>query len=222
MTASKKFLGVSLFWVSFWTVVLAASAYFVYESLAYLAYGIGDPDAPALSARGVSIYVHAALAIPILFLAPLQFHPGFRSKYPHLHRWTGRVFLTASILAAAIAIVLSLDYQFVGSRPALMIFGLLWIFFSVCAWYCAVRGDFASHRGFMIRSVTLGFAFVWVRLLRVSQDWFLPFIEDAEMRTTVREYVCFIVPLIAVEIWLTYWPSVKRAQRRKRQAEAAQ
>ena len=213
MAASKLLLGVGKFWVAFWAVVLLASAYFVLESLAYVVYIASDPDAGPLSPRVLSIYVHGALAIPILFVAPLQFHPGFRKSYPQAHRWTGRVFLTASILTAALAVILSLEYEFVGSRPALMIFALLWMFFSVCAWFCAWRGDFAAHRAFMIRSVAVGFAFVWIRLLRVSQDWFLPFIEDPEMRTTVREYVCFIVPLLGVEIWLSYLPALKRASR---------
>ncbi len=221
MAASKRLLGVGTFWVAFWTVLLLASAYFVLESLAYLVYAASDPDAGPLSPRVVSIYIHGALAIPILFVAPLQFHPGFRKRYPRAHRWTGRAFLTASILTAALAIILSLEYEFVGSRPALMIFGLLWIFFSACAWFCASRGDFVAHRAFMIRSVAVGFTFVWIRLLRVSQDWFLPFIEDAEMRTTVREYVCFIVPLLAVEIWLSYWPALKRAGRQRAQRREA-
>lgn len=213
MAALKPLLGVGKFWVAFWTVLLLASAYFSLESLAYVVYAASDPDAGPLTPRILSMYIHGALAIPILFVAPLQFHPGFRKKHPLAHRCVGRVFLTASILTASLAIALSLQYEFVGSRPALMIFGLLWIFFSACAWFCARRGDFAAHRAFMIRSVAVGFAFVWVRLLRVSQDWMLPFIEDAEMRTTVREYVCFIVPLLAVEIWLTYWPALKRAGR---------
>ena len=52
----------------------------------------------------------------------------------------------------------------------------------------------------MIRSAAVGFAFVSLRLLRVPHDWFFPFIEDPVTRTTVRECVCFIVPLLAVEI----------------------
>ena len=215
MAASKPLLGVGKFWVAFWTLLLLASAYFALESLVYVVYAAGDPDAGPLTPRVLSIYIHGALAIPLLFIAPLQFHPGFRKSYPQAHRWTGRAFLTTSILTAALAIILSLEYEFVGSRPALMIFGLLWIFFSTCAWFCAWRGDFAAHRAFMIRSVAVGFAFIWIRLSRVSQDWLFPFIEDPEMRTTVREYVCFIVPLLAVEIWLTYWPALKRAARQK-------
>ena len=221
MAASKPFLGVGKFWVAFWTMLLLASTYFVLESLAYVVYAASDPDTGPLTPRILSIYVHGALAIPLLFVAPLQFHPGFRRRYPQAHRWTGRVFLITSILTAALAIVLALGYEFVGSRPALVIFGLLWIFFSACAWFCARRGDFAAHRAFMIRSVAVGFAFVWIRLSRVSQDWLFPFIEDAEMRSTVREYVCFIVPLLAVEIWLTYWPALKRAASQRAQRREA-
>lgn len=214
-TASKRFLGAGIPWAVFWAVVLASSIWFVADSLDSFVYFVTDPEAGPFTARRFTAYIHGAMAIPILFVAPLQFHPGFRKRWPKMHRWTGRAFLTASILAAAIALYLSLEYEAVGSRPALQIFGLLWIFFSGVAWLCAMRKDFVAHRAFMIRSVAVGFAFVWVRMLRESADWLLPYIEDAEMRLTVREYLCFIIPLLTVEIWLTYWPALKKALHKK-------
>ena len=212
---SKPFLGIGLFWAAFWTIVLAGSVYFVAESLEYLIYAVTDPAADPVTLRLFTTYIHGALAIPILFVAPLQFHPGFRQRYPKAHRWTGRYFLTTSIITAALAIVLSFGYEPAASRPALFVFGLLWIFFASAAWLSARAKDFAAHRAFMIRAVAVGFAFVWVRLMRVTQDWLLPFIESEEMRLIAREYLCFIVPLLAVEIWLTYWPALKRSLRRK-------
>ncbi len=211
--AKKKLLGVGMPWVAFWAVVLGASAFFAFESIEYLAYQEASPG-ESLIERRFWIYVHGAMAIPILFIAPLQFHPGIRSGFPRFHRWTGRAFVSASILAALLAIFLAIEYEYTGSRPALVIFGLLWLFFSVSAWLCAARRDFVSHRAFMIRSVTIGFAFVWVRVLRVTQDYLLPFIESYEMRTVVREYVCFIIPLLIVEFWLVWWPTLKRSASR--------
>lgn len=209
----QKFLGVGYAWATFWAIVLASSVYFVAESFEYLPYHEDRPG-QTLIERRLWIYVHGALAIPILFMAPLQFHPVLRQRYPTVHRWSGRIFIVASLVAASIAIWLSFSYELVGSRPALIIFGLLWMFFSSSAWYCAMRRDFQAHRRFMIRSVTIGFAFVWVRLLREAQEVLFPFITDPEMRTTVREYVCFIIPLLVVEGVFTWWPTLKRAGRR--------
>lgn len=213
-SSSNSLLGVGLHWAVFWAIVLGCSAFFTFESIEYLPYH-EDLPGQTLVERRLWVYVHGSLALPILFVAPLQFHPMVRTRWPQIHRWTGRIFILASVLAGALAVFLSLEYPLTGSRPALMIFGLLWIFFSASAWFCATQGDFAAHRAFMIRSVTIGFAFVWVRMLRVTQDYLFPFIEDAEMRTTVREYVCFIIPLVAVEIWLTYYPTLKRARARR-------
>ena len=214
-STEKSLLGVGPFWIAFWAIVLTGSLYFVYESVDYALYRDAGPAAEPISARRLVAYFHAAIAIPILFLAPLQFHPGIRQRYPVVHRWTGRVFIIASILAASFAIVLSFGYDPAASRPALFVFGIVWIFFSLAAWLTVRRKDFVSHRKFMIRSVAVGFAFVWVRLMRVTEDWFLFFIEGDVMRLVAREYLCFIVPLLAVEIWLTYWPSLKRSLARQ-------
>lgn len=207
---AKPILGVGPVWIPFWATVLAAAVYFVWESVDYALYRDLGPEAEALSTRRIVAYFHAGVAIPILFIAPLQFHPGLRQRYPVVHRWTGRLFIAASICAAAFAIFLSFGYDPAASRPALFVFGIVWIFFSLAAWMSARSKDFATHRKFMIRSVAVGFAFVWVRLMRVTEDWFLFFIEGDELRLVAREYLCFIVPLLAVELWLTYWPSLKR------------
>ena len=213
--AQPRLLGVGIGWVVFWAIVLGFSVLFVSETLEYTLLAESDPSADPLTSRQALVYTHAAMAIPILFLAPLQFHPGFRTRFPKVHRWTGRLFLTASILAACLALYLALEYKPTASRPALFVFGLLWIFFASAAWFSAMRRDFLAHRAFMIRAVAVGFAFVWVRMMRVTQDYVLPFIEDAEMRLVAREYLCFIIPLLAVEIWLTYWPALKKVVKRK-------
>ena len=212
-THPRSFLGVGILWALFWALVLGASLWFVKESIEYLPYHSDRPGQTMIERR-LWVYVHGAFAIPILFLAPIQFHPLIRSRYPTFHRWLGRIFLIASLLAGMLAVWLGLSYELVGSRPALIIFGLLWIFFSASAWFCAVRGDYLNHRRFMIRSVTIGFAFVWVRLLREGQSFLFPFISNYEMRTTVREYVCFIIPLLVVEGAFTWWPALKRASQR--------
>lgn len=214
MRAGKlRLLGVHPLWVLFWAIVLAASVWFVRESYEYLPFHEDRPG-QSLVERRLWIYVHGGFAIPILFLAPMQFHPLIRARFPTFHRWLGRVFLTASLLAAGLAIFLGLSYDLTGSRPALIIFGLLWIFFSGSAWFCAIKRDFQSHRRFMVRSVAVGFAFVWVRLLREGQEWLFPFIEDPDMRLMAREYVCFIVPLLIVEGAFSWWPSLKQAAKR--------
>lgn len=209
-----RVLGVHPIWVLFWAIVLAASLLFVADSIAYLPYH-EDLPGQTLVERRLWVYVHGGFAVPILFLAPLQFHPLIRARYPAFHRWLGRLFLTASIVAGALAIFLALAYEPTGSRPALVIFGLLWIFFSLSAWFCARQRDFQHHRRFMIRSVAIGFAFVWVRLLREGQEWLFPFIENDEMRLMAREYVCFIIPLLIVEGAFSWWPSLKQAAKRK-------
>ncbi len=91
-----------------------------------------------------------------------------------------------------------------------MVFGLLWACFAVIAWVAAAKGDYSVHRAFAIRTFGLAFAFVWVRIMRVFEDPLFGFISDEMMQDLTREWMSFILPLIVIEIWLSWWPSAKR------------
>src|SRR5260370_33534662 len=43
--------------------------------------------------------MHILPAMLFMVLGPLQFVGSLRSKYPQIHRWSGRIFLTASAAA---------------------------------------------------------------------------------------------------------------------------
>lgn len=78
-------------------------------------------------------------------------------------------------------------------------FGGIWIGFSVAAWICARKRDFANHRKFVISSFTIGLAFVWVRVLGAF-DKQLFFIDSQEARDTTQEFLSFVIPLLVVEL----------------------
>lgn len=54
-----------------------------------------DLDAHFASERAL-ILMHILPAVLFMVLGPLQFVRGLRSRYPQVHRWSGRIFLTAS------------------------------------------------------------------------------------------------------------------------------
>jgi hypothetical protein len=47
----------------------------------------------------VQALVHMLVAPIALLLGPLQFYPKLRAKYPKSHRWSGRVYVTACVVA---------------------------------------------------------------------------------------------------------------------------
>lgn len=164
--------------------------------------------------RTFGSFVHLFVATPLLLIAPLQFSRRVRAHWPRWHRRIGRLYLSFAMLAAIGAIYLGATFERVGSRIPLVIFAILWLAFSLAAWVCARRRAFPVHERFVIRSYAIALAFVFVRLLGEFQDDLFPFMQDQELRDTTREWLSFVLPLIAVEAWFSWWPSLRSARHR--------
>lgn len=165
--------------------------------------------------RKAGSFVHLAVAAPLLLIAPLQFSRRVRARWSSWHRRIGRAYLGFAMIAALVAAYLGATLERAGSRTPLVIFALLWLAYSAAAWLCARRGAFAAHERFVVRSYALALAFVFVRLLGEFQDQLFPFMPDQALRDATREWLSFVLPLLAVETWYSWWPSLRAARHRR-------
>jgi uncharacterized membrane protein len=191
-----------------WTAVVLASLYFLQrDALRYLDYSPeGFRHHWDLRAW---LIPHILGAGPALLAAPLQFSSRLRSRWPAFHRALGRVYVAGSLVAAPAAFRLALGSRCELCVPPLAILALLWFATTAIALIAARRRAFALHRQFMVRSCVLMGAFVVIRLTD-----FVPLplpIEDEESRRSVFEWLCWVVPLLLTEAWLTWIPSIRRA-----------
>lgn len=192
-------------WYVFWFVFVAATIYFLLDSL-------GDVLAPDLQPgstfwnRMIWYVGHAVIASPILLIAPLQFLPGLRRSRPRIHRWLGRIFFASCILAGLSGIYLGSTLFLPGSRIPLTLLATLWIVFAAIAWQAARRRDFVNHRRFAIRAFALGGAFVWVRLINQAQGDLFAFMPTEDLQETTKEWLTLFLPIVITEAWLTWWP----------------
>lgn len=100
-----------------------------------------------------ALHVLAAAAMTLAGL--LQLIPQVRQRWPRLHRWSGRLFLT-------LALVLSLgglwlvwvrgSYLTIPGALAISLDGLLILTFGSLAWLTAHQRDFAAHRRWALRT----------------------------------------------------------------------
>ena len=213
-TASGSSRLVQRAWLGGWLVLGLAAIWFIYDSVIYVASSDPQPGATFLN-RQLWYLAHMSIAAPILVIAPLQFIASIRRARPAVHRWLGRAFLTASIIAGLLAMWLGATIQYEGSRIPLALFGMVWIGFSVAAWICARQLDFANHRRFVIRSFAIGLAFIWVRLLGAFERQLFPFISSEPVRDATQEFLSFVIPLLIVETWLSWWPALRSALARR-------
>lgn len=195
-------------WAAFWLIVAVAAAWFLTDSFAFIA-SREAPTGETLWGRRVWYFAHVALAIPVLLIAPIQFAASVRARWPWLHRTLGRVYLGASMLAGLFALHLGSTIAAQETQVPLTLFAAVWIGFVVVAWRAARRGWFDVHRAFVIRATAIALSFVWVRMMAAGDGVLLGFIENVELRAATRGWLSFVLPLLAVEVWLSWWPAAK-------------
>lgn len=197
-----------------WALLLCLAAYYLYRAIGFRFIEPGRLG-PTLFDKQLWFFGHLVLALPVLIAAPLQFSRSLRRARPQLHRNLGRVYVACATGAGLTAIYLGATIELEGSRFPIVLLGLIWIFFTLAAWRCAVRRDFEAHRLFMIRSYGLALVLVWLRLMGdVPPDLMFFYIKDEAIRDTTLEWMSWIVPLLAIEFWLSWLPLLIGAKRR--------
>jgi len=148
---------------------------------------IGRPDpSPGLRAEGVARFDRAFAEHPVLtfahvgtgglflVLALLQFLPAVRNRHLQFHRWSGRVLVALSIVAAVTGLYFGLAIPFAGWGERVVI-ALAGSWFLLClgkAVSSIRRRDVARHREWMIRAFGFATGISAVRLAAVALDVF--------------------------------------------------
>lgn len=154
-------------------------------------------DLPSLQLSRQAFIVHAVSASLALMLGPLQFVASLRSRFPAVHRWTGRGYA----LAIAVAWLSSLPmavHTMTGAVAAIGFFalGLVWVVTTGMGVACALQRRFAEHRRWMIRSYALTAAAITLRIYL-----------GASMAVGIDEQLSY--PFIA---WLCWVPNALAAE----------
>jgi len=192
------------------------SASIAVVSYRYLVPGVAPSD--FIAANGFVmpwLPVHAVAAATALLLAPLQFWSRLRARRPTLHRWLGRLYVSASLIGAVTGFILALGASTgLISTAGFSSLAVVWGAATARAWRLAVRRNFVVHREWMIRSFALTFAAVTLRV-------YLPFIQflPIEFADAYRaiSFLCWVPNLGLAEVYLRQ----KRSARGAREAQLA-
>lgn len=155
--------------VTGWSLMLLLAAFVTIVSLRYF---ILRPEVAAAEplrqkfADHLPIFLaHVLGGTVALFLGPWQFWTGLRDRSLTLHRWLGRVYLSAILVGGAAGLYMA-AIAF-GGRPTRIGFGglaVLWLATALMAYRRVRQGDYEAHREWMIRNYALTFAAVTLRL----------------------------------------------------------
>jgi Predicted membrane protein (DUF2306) len=153
------------------TVMALMALFVVVYSLRYSAtladvwLGVDPRLRDVLTQVPVRALTHVLVGPIALLLGPTQFFPGLRAKYPQAHRWCGRAYVLACVVAGAGALATA---PFASGGPiaglGFAVLAALWVGTTFGAWRAAVRRNFRLHRLLMRFSYAMTFAAVTLRL----------------------------------------------------------
>jgi uncharacterized membrane protein len=150
------------------------------------------------------LFIHVAGAVTALALGSLQFIPALRRGSGPPHRWVGRIYVVGCLVGGLAGLILAPGSS--AGPIASAGFGglaLLWIVVNLLGWRAVMRGRFAEHRRWMIRSWALTLAAVTLRLyLPLVMILDLPFLPWYR----AISFLAWVPNLVAAELWLRRIP----------------
>jgi uncharacterized membrane protein len=163
----------------------------------------------AFAGRRTLTLTHILPAMLFMVLGPLQFVRSLRSKYPRVHRWSGRIFLAASAVVGVTGLTLAFGKTIGGvdEKAAIALFGTFFLIALGKALWHALRRDFAEHREWMIRGYAIGLA---VATIRPIMGTFFAAAMIRGHRPDPHEFfgtafwIGFTLQMTAAEIWINY------------------
>ena len=152
---------------------------------------------------------HILPAMLFMVLGPLQFVRSLWSKHPRIHRWCGRIFLTASAVVGVTGLKLAFGKTIGGvdEKAAITLFGTFYLIALAKALWHALRREFAQHREWMIRGYAVGLA---VATIRPIMGTFFAAAMLRGHRPDPHEFfgtafwIGFTLQMMAAEIWINY------------------
>ena len=160
-----------------------------------------DPNIRAVITQvPIQALTHMLIAPVALLLGPFQFFPGLRAKYSKVHRWSGRVYVAACVIAGLGGLATSPSAS--GGPVAGFGFGILavlWVSTTLGAWRAAVARQFALHRLLMRFSYAMTFGAVTLRL-QIPIGFMLGFSSYSAMSVWLA-YTSWIPNVITVALY---------------------
>jgi uncharacterized membrane protein len=145
-------------------------------------------------------YAHTLGGMFASLIGPFQFLGSVRRRYPTVHRWLGRVYLTCVLFSGLAGLYLSPgSYASNTFGIAFIALALAWLYTGTKAYLTIRAGDVATHRRWMIRNYALTYAAVTLRVqmpLLIVLGGLSPV-----LALNIVGWTCWVPNLLGVEAW---------------------
>jgi len=163
--------------------------------------GVDDAIRSVIARVPVQALTHILFGPIALLTGPWQFFADLRAKHRAVHRWNGRVYVTACLISGCGALFTApfASGGIVASIGFTML-ALSWLGTTFAGWRLAVARNLPLHRILMRFSYALTFAAVTLRLQIPLGFIFLGFTSYREMSVWLA-YTCWIPNVVAVALY---------------------
>lgn len=146
------------------------------------------------------LWVHIAGAATALLVSPVQLLPWVRKRFPAVHRLTGRVYVVGCLAGGVGGFIVAFGSTAGPIATAgFSTLAVIWIYVNAQGWRAALERRFADHRRWMLRSFSLTFGAVTLRVyLATGMAAGLPFFEV--YRAT--SWISWLPNLVLMELYL--------------------
>lgn len=206
--------------VTFWFVITVIGQWvFLYYIVAFYGPGVLSGDFATWNrhpfidnafvagdaAGNLAFGAHVLLAATIVLAGTLQLVPQIRARAITFHRWNGRVFMTAAILAsvAGLYMVWIRGHQQTGIVGAIGITlnAALVLSFATVAWRAAASRDIIRHRRWAMRTFMVVNGVFWLRLL--FPGWVvITQAEPSALTFHILGFASYLLPWALLELYL--------------------
>jgi uncharacterized membrane protein len=148
-----------------------------------------------------AFYVHIVTGSIVLIAGVLQLSTRLRLRFPALHRSLGKTYVLVVLLCAAPSGLVMAFYANGGfaAGSAFGILAILWWYFTWRGLHFARKKEWHIHREFMLRSFTLTFSAVTLRLY--SFIFALAGFRGESVYILVA-WLCWVPSIMGAEIWI--------------------
>lgn len=165
--------------------------------------------APGDPLGNAQFVLHVFLGALVTASGILQLIPTVRRRWPAVHRWNGRLFMSTALVASLSGFYLTWIRGSMLNLPSALstsLNGVLILVFVALAWRFALRRDFARHRRHALRAWVLvnGVWFLRIGIMLVGLG-LAPFGVDMAYDGAVFlgvSYASWIVPLALLQLYL--------------------
>jgi uncharacterized membrane protein len=157
------------------------------------------------AAGNLAFAAHVLLAATIALGGTLQLVPQIRARAIAFHRWNGRVFMTAAILASVAGLYMvwirgHMQTGIVGAMSITLNAALVLLFAAV-AWRAAASRDITRHRRWAMRTFMVTNGVFWLRLL--FPGWVvITQAEPSAITFHLLSFASYLLPWALLELYL--------------------